>query len=73
MDRRKAALLCVLAAGVVFALLSPAHITAAQKDSALAEQIHEIASRPEYKHSTFGVEVHFMDRIFSRRVRRPNF
>jgi dihydroorotase/N-acyl-D-amino-acid deacylase len=61
MDRRKAALLCVLAAGVVFALLSPAHITAAQKDSALAEQIHEIGSRPEYKHSTFGVEVYSLD------------
>ena len=47
MDRKKATPLCVLAAGVTFALLSAAHITAAQKGSALAEQIHEIASRPE--------------------------
>jgi PBP4 family serine-type D-alanyl-D-alanine carboxypeptidase len=61
MDRKKAVLFCVLIAGIACALLSAAHATPAQKDNALADQIHEIASRPEYKHSTFGVEVYSLD------------
>jgi PBP4 family serine-type D-alanyl-D-alanine carboxypeptidase len=61
MDRKKAALFCVFAAGVTFALLSSARAMPAQRDSALAGQIHAIASRPEYKHSTFGVEVYSLD------------
>ena len=60
MDCKKAALLCAFAAGVSFALISP-RATLAQKDDALAEQIGQIASRPEYKHSTFGVEVYSLD------------
>jgi PBP4 family serine-type D-alanyl-D-alanine carboxypeptidase len=33
----------------------------AQKESALAAKIAEITSRPEYTHSTFGVEVYSLD------------
>jgi N-acyl-D-amino-acid deacylase len=33
----------------------------AQQDSALAARIHEITSRPEYKHASFGVEVYSLD------------
>lgn len=39
----------------------PAHDLLAQNDSALAEQIQQIAHRPLYKHSTFGVEVYSLD------------
>lgn len=61
MDCKKAVLFWLLAGAVAFALLSAAQATRAQKDSALADQIHAIASRPEYKHSTFGVEVYSLD------------
>src|ERR1700734_2185008 len=61
MDCKKAVLFWLLAGAVAVALLSSAQATRAQKDSALADQIHAIASRPEYKHSTFGVEVYSLD------------
>src|SRR5271156_2985087 len=61
MDCKKAVLFRVLAAAVVLGLLGWPRATPAQKASALAEQIHEIASRPEYKHSAFGVEVYSLD------------
>src|SRR6202046_3499790 len=60
MDGKKSFLFCVFAAQIILALLSLPHTTAAQ-NSALADQIHAIASRPEYKHSTFGVEVYSLD------------
>src|ERR1700735_146532 len=60
MDGKKSFLFCVFAAQIILALLSLPHTTAAQ-NSALADQIHAIASRPEYKHSTFGVAVYSLD------------
>ncbi|MGH9711810.1 MAG: D-alanyl-D-alanine carboxypeptidase/D-alanyl-D-alanine endopeptidase [Candidatus Acidiferrales bacterium] len=33
----------------------------ANNDSVLAARIHEISSRPEYKHASFGVEVYSLD------------
>lgn len=35
--------------------------TAAQQSPSLADQIRQIEHRPEYKHSTFGVEVYSLD------------
>jgi PBP4 family serine-type D-alanyl-D-alanine carboxypeptidase len=61
MDCKKAVLFCLLAAAVVLGLLGLPRATPAQKDSALAEQINEIASRPEFKHATFGVAVYSLD------------
>lgn len=61
MDCKKAVLFCVCALEITFALLLSAQTTPAQKDNALADQIRAIASRPEYKHSTFGVEVYSLD------------
>ena len=61
MDGKKAVLFCAFAAQITLALLSSPHTTAAQQDSAFADQIHAIASRPEYKHSTFGVAVYSLD------------
>ncbi len=60
MDRKKAVLVCVLFEIIMALLLSP-RTALAQKGGALAERIDEIASRPEYKHSTFGVEVYSLD------------
>src|SRR5208282_1253148 len=48
-----------LAAGL-WALVYP-RTAQAQKNSALAAKISEIANRPEYKHATFGVEVYSLD------------
>jgi PBP4 family serine-type D-alanyl-D-alanine carboxypeptidase len=48
-----------LAAGL-WALVYP-RTTQAQKNSALAAKIAEIAGRPEYKHASFGVEVYSLD------------
>jgi PBP4 family serine-type D-alanyl-D-alanine carboxypeptidase len=61
MDCKKAILFCVCALEMTFALLLWAQTTPAQKDNTLADQIRAIASRPEYKHSTFGVEVYSLD------------
>src|SRR5271154_5474124 len=61
MSCKKAVLFCVLAAAVVLVLLGSPRVTPAQKDEALADQIRAIASRPEYKHSTFGVAVYSLD------------
>jgi len=61
MDCKKAILFCVCALQMTFALLLWAQTTPAQKDNTLADQIRAIASRPEYKHSTFGVEVYSLD------------
>jgi PBP4 family serine-type D-alanyl-D-alanine carboxypeptidase len=61
MNRRKAVLFCVLAAEITLALLWWPGTTAAQKDDVLADHFQAIASRPEYKHSTFGVEVYSLD------------
>jgi PBP4 family serine-type D-alanyl-D-alanine carboxypeptidase len=61
MNRKTAVDFWVCVIGIMFALLLTVHTTLAQKNSTLAEQIHEIASRPEYKHSTFGVEVYSLD------------
>jgi PBP4 family serine-type D-alanyl-D-alanine carboxypeptidase len=61
MHCKKAVLFWLLAGTVVFASLSSAHAAQAQKDKALADRIHAIASRPEYRHSTFGVEVYSLD------------
>jgi len=46
---------------LVAALASAVAPAFAQKGSALDAKIHEIASRPEFKHATFGVEVYSLD------------
>jgi PBP4 family serine-type D-alanyl-D-alanine carboxypeptidase len=61
MDGKKAVLFCVFAAQITLALLCLPHTAAAQTDSVLAGQIHAIASRPEYKHSTFGMAVYSLE------------
>src|SRR5271156_2093284 len=61
MNCKKAVLFWVCALGITFASFSSAQTTPAQKDDALADQIRAIASRPEYKHSAFGVEVYSLD------------
>jgi PBP4 family serine-type D-alanyl-D-alanine carboxypeptidase len=43
-----------------FTLISPRTVQA-QKNSDLAAKVSQIASRPEYKHATFGVEVYSLD------------
>ncbi|MGH9685225.1 MAG: D-alanyl-D-alanine carboxypeptidase/D-alanyl-D-alanine endopeptidase [Candidatus Acidiferrales bacterium] len=58
---KKATLFSFFCFAVLAAFLVWPHDTPAQNDSGLAAQIREIASRPEYKHSTFGVEVYSLD------------
>ncbi|MFZ0882361.1 MAG: D-alanyl-D-alanine carboxypeptidase, partial [Candidatus Acidiferrales bacterium] len=62
MTRRKKIIaltpLLVLIAGIVVAWASTAP---AQSDSLLTARIREIASRPEYRHASFGVEVYSLD------------
>ncbi len=60
MDRKKAVLVCVLFE-IMYGLAVVAAHSTCTKGGALAERIDEIASRPEYKHSTFGVEVYSLD------------
>ena len=60
-DRKKMALFCMLAVAITCAFLASAIVTSAQEGATLADQIRAIASRPEYKHSTFGVEVYSLD------------
>ncbi len=61
MKNKKAILFSLFCFAVLAAFLVWPHDTPAQNDSGLAAQIREIASRPEYKHSTFGVEVYSLD------------
>ena len=61
MDHKKELAFCILTAACAIALFCWPGATTAQKDSALAAQVREITGRPEYKHSTFGVEVYSLD------------
>src|SRR5579862_6179765 len=61
MDHKKAFLFCIFTAACAITLFCWPRPTTAQKDSALAAQVREITSRPEYKHSSFGVEVYSLD------------
>jgi N-acyl-D-amino-acid deacylase len=61
MDHKKKLAFCMFTAACAVALFCRPRTTTAQKDSALAAQVREITGRPEYKHSTFGVEVYSLD------------
>src|ERR1700693_5903922 len=61
MDHKKELAFCMFTAACAIALFCWPRATTAQKDSALAAQVREITGRPEYKHSTFGVEVYSLD------------
>ena len=61
MDHKKEFLFCMFAAACAVVLFGWPRPTTAQKDSALDAQVREITDRPEYKHSTFGVEVYSLD------------
>lgn len=62
MMKNKIPILCSLfALGFLIAFPERPHATPVFRDSALAEQIRQIANRPEYRHSTFGVEVYSLD------------
>ncbi len=55
-------MLVVLATlGVLIPLFASASQTTIHSDSALDFQIQQIVNRPEYRHSTFGVEVYSLD------------
>jgi dihydroorotase/N-acyl-D-amino-acid deacylase len=51
----------LFALGLLVAFPERPHATPVSRDSALAEQIRQIANRPEYRHSIFGVEVYSLD------------
>ena len=61
MDLKKALAFCMFAGVCGVAVFCCSRVTSAQRDNALAAQVREIAARPEYKHSTFGVEVYSLD------------
>ena len=53
---------CILIVLVVMAASSVCRLCAAQaQDSKLANAVQQIAQRPEFRHSTFGVEVYSLD------------
>lgn len=55
-------MLVVLATlGVLIPLFASPSQTTIHSDSALDFQIQQIVNRPEYRHSTFGVEVYSLD------------
>jgi len=49
-------LVFIISAGLIWPATSPA-----QQDSALAARVREITNRPEYKHSSFGIEIYSLD------------
>ncbi|MFZ0861325.1 MAG: D-alanyl-D-alanine carboxypeptidase/D-alanyl-D-alanine-endopeptidase [Candidatus Sulfotelmatobacter sp.] len=51
----------LFALGLLVAFPERPHATPVSRDSALAEPIRQIANRPEYRHSIFGVEVYSLD------------
>ena len=61
MDHKKEFLFWMFTAACAVALFCWPRATTAQKDGALDAQVRKISSRPEYKHSTFGVEVYSLD------------
>src|ERR1700723_20045 len=61
MNHKKIFSFCMFTAACAITLFCWPRPTTAEKDSALDAQIREITSRPEYKHSTFGVEVFSLD------------
>jgi N-acyl-D-amino-acid deacylase len=61
MDHKKEFLFCMFTAACAITLFCWPRPTTAQKEGALDAQVREITDRPEYKHSTFGVEVYSLD------------
>jgi N-acyl-D-amino-acid deacylase len=60
-NRKNTLLLLSFVPLILSAVLAWPAAAPAQQDSALAARIHEITSRPEYKHASFGVEVYSLD------------
>jgi N-acyl-D-amino-acid deacylase len=60
-NRKNTLLLLSFVLLILSAVLAWPAAAAGQKGSALAARIHEITSRPEYKHASFGVEVYSLD------------
>jgi N-acyl-D-amino-acid deacylase len=51
----------LFAAGVFGVVPTRSQVTSVQQETALADQIHAIVNRPEYKHANFGVEIYSLD------------